>query len=211
MNDEDALVALALGDESDKQRARDYIADVHLGPLVVRLDRLYQEDDVADRAALGAINRLFRVAETTPDRLPRPSSLAAWLLSAARFAARDARRQDRGRQRAEVGSLEDHEEEDLEVYATEFEETVENAEGSELADIVLDYILKLDQPARAILLYDTHKFIQEMTRRELDLHDEEMIDCVRPYGVWTRDALRSHRTRARQDLRDYLSERGYSV
>ncbi len=209
MTDDDALVALALGNESEQASAREHLADVYIAKLMVIFRRLLPED-IADQAVSGAIMRLIRVAKETPERLPSPVGLESWLVRGGWFEARDAQRRVRGRQRATVEGLDGHEE-DLESRSTESDETVDNAGGAELARVTLQYIFALEQPARGILLYDTYKCIQELTNEELDFHDEELIDCVKPYGVWTRNALRSHRTRARRDLLEHLIERGFSL
>lgn len=209
MTDEDALIDLALGDDAEKARAREHLADAYVGPLMVIFRRIFEQEDIADRAALGAIARLTRVAESRVEHLPTASGLKNWLVKAGRYAALDARRMDLGRQEARVDGLDDQAEE-VDSPSTEFDEPALTASAAELARVVLAYILGLDQPARGILLFDAYGQIQDLTNEEIDLHDDELIDCMKPYGVWSRDALRSHRTRARRELREHLIAKGFT-
>jgi DNA-directed RNA polymerase specialized sigma24 family protein len=207
MTDDEALTFLALGDQKQKASAHEHLAAVWVPTLLVVFER-HLPPDVAGQAALGALARLMRKAEKDPDNLPPPEHLAAWLFKAGWRSASDAKRKARGRQKAKVDSLDDHEGE-VETWAAAGSAGASRAADAEFARAVLRFIFGLEQPERGILLYDTLKHIEYLTNEEVDLHDEELIDCGKSCGIWTRDALRSHRSRARKDLMEYLITSGF--
>lgn len=207
MTDEESLLALACGEDGERATAYEHLAETWLPRLIVIFERQLPPD-VAGQAATGALMRLRRVARDSPGELPDADGLGGWLFSGGLFEAADAQRRIRGRQRAVVEGLEGHQDE-VEADATEGDAVVDRAADMEFANSVLAFIFGLDQPARGILLYDMFDYIEELTGRELDLHNERLIDCGTSCGTWTPDALRSHRTRARKDLIEYLIMRGF--
>jgi DNA-directed RNA polymerase specialized sigma24 family protein len=208
MTDEDALLFLAAGDAKDKEVARDYLATKYVPYLIAWFARNLPHEPTADHAAGETLIRLFRTAEKRSALLPHPEKLRAWLLAAAARSMQDARRRNRGRQQAQVKSLDQAlEDPDFPEPSSTDKRTPADAD---MARAALDCILALDQPGRGILLFDALGEITELTDSEhIELHADTLIDCTQAFGVYSRDALRAHRTRAREAVAECLTRKGH--
>lgn len=210
MDDDEALLALGAGDDEQQAAARAVLADRYFEKLFVRLKRELGEA-LAEAVTTGAFMRLWRTAAARPDELPYGKSVMAWLFRAGLLEQIDERRRNRGRQRTQVcsipedGDCPEDRRRPRELSALEREMT------ADMARETLRFILGLEQPARGILLFDFINTYEELTGGEFSLHDEELLDCTREYEVWSRDALRSARTRARVALKEFFKRRGFDA
>ena len=202
LDEEAAFLAIADADRNPTaaERARREIAEAYLGPLVGLLHQQKRLPlPVAEAAASSALFELLdKVAEDPGAVGVRDRGVWRWLVNGAVWRARDElRKWRRWAKDHDAGGLDDPEA----ATATPRQE----AEAADLAAKVLRFILALPQPERGILLYDAIDTISELTGEDVDLHDQELIDCSQAHGVWTRDSLRSYRTRARAKLKAFLA------
>ena len=208
MTDEDALLFLAAGDAKDKEVAREYLATQYLPYLLAWFAKNILHEPTAEHAAGAALMRLFQTAENRAALLPHPEKLRAWLVSAGIRSMQDERRRNRGRQQVRVQSLEQAlEDPEFPVPIVADQRTLADAD---IARAALDCILALEQPGRGILLFDAIGEITELTgSQHIELHADNLIDCTQGFGIYSRDALRAHRTRARQAVAECLTRKGH--
>lgn len=202
IDEEGALLALACGadDPPAAAQAREDLANEYCDALVLALNRkLRLPFQVAEIAAGEAMLELFDKVEADVGAVGiKNRGIWRWLLKAGIDAARDELRRLRRQARYHAG---DGEPEPTRPPASD---PAMGVESVDMASKILEAILEMDEPKRSILLHDAIDTIGELTDEEIELHDQELIDCAQEHPMYTKNSLRSHRTRARKDLESLL-------
>jgi DNA-directed RNA polymerase specialized sigma24 family protein len=217
MDDDAALLELGAGDSPGhgqgdspaRRAAKEAIAIRYHAKLMTVLRRQFMyEPEAAGHAATAALIRLYKKAQIRPGSVSAENNgVWRWLLKTAGDAARDFCREARRHRPDDVAdppaSLLDEGGDGRHGGPNPAELTV----AREAAQRALDVILDLPQPDRGILLHDMRGEFEHLTGDDRALHDQELIDCTKDHGVWSRDALRSARTRVRKTL-EALRQKG---
>lgn len=208
LDDEAALTALGAGDAADAAAAASALADRYHAKLMNVLHRQYKyAPEVAGHAATAALMRLFDKSKRFPGTIcAADHGVWRWLLKVAGDEARDYRRWVRRHGQDLLDPPADLPDEGGDGRFSRTEPGA-IALGREEGRRILEFIMSMRDPERGILLNDLQGEYAELTGDALEVHDLELIDCSKAHGIWTRDALRSARTRARERLRAFI-ERG---
>lgn len=203
MDDDAALLALAAGTPSERTTAKYVLAERYHAPLMKALE-LTMDPEAAGEAATEAMIRLFKKASLSLGAVTtKDDGVWRWLLKVGKDARRDylrwvRRRQGHGGDDPPADAADDG----LDGRCSD--DPAELAHARADGQRALEFIFELKQPERGILLHDLQAQYEDLTGEALDLHDEELIDCSKAHGIWTRDALRAARARIRVPLQEYL-------
>ena len=200
MTPDEALIALAAGEEEDQERAKEVIFDHFFPRLVVLLEReLFASPDAATTGVADALIELFRkIGDLIEKSIDTPRQIQGWLIKRARQRTIDEIR------RSGLHGLSKAEREQVRII--EFDEDVRDGiedatiHDAEFASLVLAHAATLDQPDRGIVLGILLN--ADSLDGEDDEVDSEIIDCLTPWGIYTVEALRKRRFRLRRELQD---------
>ncbi len=199
-DDEAALLALVDDDPVVAAGGRTALAERYYPELVEWLvKRFGARDHIAETAAGDAIMRLFKKVGADLDCVdPQDSGVLRWLKKVALDAARDRMRWIRRKQA--LGLQDDPALGELPEEASAEPRPDQAVQQADQAADVFAVIDGLDEPFRSILLYDLLGAYEELRGEARVFHDQEFIDAAQEHEIYTRDRLRSYRSRIRKKL-----------
>lgn len=215
MDDQEALLALAAGGDSEQATARAWLFDRYHARLVAALaHQLFQDEDCANAGAADAFVELFESAEKeVPALLERPDEPWRWLLRRARDRTRDHRRRVRniitGVPKAEKAGFAvqdiDHHAETLPSEDDPVAALTSQDQARAVRAGALEFLSQLEHPDRGVFLHDLVMRYGILTADEAAAFDDELIG--RTHEDFTTDALKKRRQRLNERLRAFFQER----
>ena len=205
MEDQHALLALAgAGSDEDREEAKEVLYGRYAVPLLSHLERMYVDEDAANSGMADAFMELFEgEAERLLDR-----DVWRWLMMRASSRAVDHMRR-RSRMMKDVpddlkDSIDLEDVGEVEPVDSSGMDPHSQLVSKETKVSVLEVLGELEEPDRGILLHDLVVRYEFLSTEEAEELDSELISCLEPHGVYSRDAL----MKRRQRLYKKLDQRG---
>ncbi|MCB9833574.1 MAG: hypothetical protein H6807_13980 [Planctomycetes bacterium] len=210
MAPDEALIALAAGEEAEQSEAQRVLFDEYFERLVAILIGACNlpEEAVYAGASAAFIEMFPQVTELVERGFDTPEQIWKWLVTRGK-----SRTIDELRKMARLRGL--PEAQQAETAIVELEEgttpvaddlsVVAEVAGRELTKSVLEFAESLDQPDRGILLgmLIAKDVVDQGQAAEVD---SIIIDCLGPWGDYSIEALRARRKRIRAQLQQRFRE-----
>ena len=202
MNDDEALEALAAGDEAEIQSAKEWLVDAYLERLIAYLEDVASFEQ--DLAVTGAGQALMELFDDDSARLHGRSG-AVWLWLVRRGSDR-AKTEFKRTHKIPPGYKRLSDEHDLsEVASTELTPTPSawpetGEENGPLHEFLRQGMPGLGEDDRRLLLHDAVWEYELLTPEQAELVDDELISSAKLADIYTPEALRKKRQRLLKKL-----------
>ena len=212
MNDDDALLALGAGDESEKLAALTWLCDTYFERLLTALEDKLRIDPQFTLTGSGeAIDELAKEPDRVADWcLGKPDALWKWLL----LRAADRSRNERSRHFRQLtgpygtGQI-DLTELDLESgNEGPMEAALRDDDRQQLMTIFTDVVPGLEDVDRHIFLHDLVARYELLTEEEAEHLDADYVSNAAPDKIYLTEMLKKRRQRLREKLRELPALRG---
>lgn len=212
MNDDDALLALGAGDESEKLAALTWLCDTYFERLLTALeDKLRFDPQFSLTGAGEAFDELAKEPDRVADWcLGKPGALWRWLLLRSADRSRNERRRHFRQLTGPYGAGQvDLTELDLgSGNEGPMEAALRDDDRQQLMTILTEVVPGLDDVDRHIFLHDLVARYELLTEEEAEQLDDDYVSNAAPDQIYSTEMLKKRRQRLREKLRELPALRG---